>query len=222
MFSQQLKRLAGPAFIIGGLLWITIHIMMVIIVLMTGKLAGELPASQQPFITHIYFLLLPLSSIFLGVGLLGLFALLEGRSKKVGIAGVVLASIGMVMGVIYLLFLFLGPAAFNGFLGVLSSVANGLNGILMLASTALLGWAVLRAHILPRWTAWILIIVGIMTAPILLVTPLPIGPIWATDTIAFFIGGIGYITVGVTLMAARNQAVKSTVDEPVNVVAEVK
>lgn len=32
MFSQQLKRLAGPALITGGLLWITIHITMIIII----------------------------------------------------------------------------------------------------------------------------------------------------------------------------------------------
>ncbi len=160
MFSQQLKRLAGPALILGGIMWITIHIIMIIIVVMTGKLAGEVPASQQPLITPIYFLFLPLSSIFLGVGLLGLFALLEGRSRKLGIAGIVLASIGMVMGIIYL--------------------------------------------------------------PILLVTPLPVGPIWATDTITFFIGGIGYTVVGVTLIVTRKQMAESTVDTTVNVVAQAK
>ena len=222
MFSQQLKRLAGPALILGGLIWIAIHVMMIIIVVMTGKLAGEVPASQQPLITPIYFLLLPLSSIFLGVGLLGLFALLEGRSKKLGIAGIVLASIGMIMGIIYLLFLILGSAALSGFLGVIAPVANGLNGILILGSTILLGWAALRARVLPRWAAWILIIVGIITAPILLVTPLPVGPIWATDTIAFFIGGIGYTVVGVTLLVAQKHAVESPVDTSVNVVAQAK
>ncbi len=185
------------------MIWIVIHVIMVIIVMMTGKLAGDIRASQQPFITHIYFFLLPLSSLFLGVGLLGLFALLEGRSRKLGIASIVLASIGMLMGIVDLLFLVLGPAAMNGFLEVLSSLANGLNGILMLGSTVLLGWATLRARVLPRWAAWILIIVGVITAPILLVTPLPIGPIWATDTIAFFIGGIGYMAVGVTLIVMR-------------------
>lgn len=222
MLSQQLKRVAGPAVITGGLLWITIHIMMIIIIMMTGKLAGEVPASQQPFITHIYFLLLPLSSLFLGVGLLGVFALQEGRSRKLGIAGIVLVSIGMAMGVVDLLFLILGPAAANEILGVIASVANGLNGLLMLASTVLLGWAALRAHILPSWAAWILIIVGIMTAPIFLVTPLPVGPIWATDTIAFFLGGIGYTVVGVTLIVTRKHAVESTVDASVKVVAQAK
>lgn len=222
MFSQQLKRVAGPALITGGLLWITIHIMMVIIIMMTGKLAGEVPASQQPFITPIYFLLLPLSSLFLGIGLLGLFFLLEGRSKKLGIAGIVLASIGMLMGIVDLLFLILGPTATNGFLEVIAPVANGLNGILMLGSTVLMGWAALRARVLPRWAAWILIVVGIIIAPILLVTPLPISPIWATDTIAFFIGGLGYTVVGVTLIAIQKHTVESAVDTPMGVVTQVK
>lgn len=222
MFSQQLKRVAGPALITGGLLWIMIHIMMVIIIMMTGKLAGEVPASQQPFITPVYFLLLPLSSLFLGIGLLGLFFLLEGRSKKLGIAGIVLASIGMLMGIVDLLFLILGPTATNGFLEVIAPVANGLNGILMLGSTVLMGWAALRARVLPRWAAWILIVVGIITAPILLVTPLPISPIWATDTIAFFIGGLGYTVVGVTLIAIQKHTVESAVDTPMGVVTQVK
>jgi hypothetical protein len=34
--------------------------------------------------------------------------------------------------------------------------------------------------------AWTLIAIGIVTGPILFATPLPIGPDWATDTIAFF------------------------------------
>ena len=222
MLTQLLKRLAGPALIVGGLLWVTIHAFMIAIVMMTGKLAGEVPASHQPLITPIYFLLLPLSSLFLGVGLLGVFALLEGRSMKLGITGIVLASIGMVMGIIDLLFLTLIPSDVNEVLGGIASVANGLNGLLMLASTVLLGWAALRTHILPSWAAWILISIGILTAPILLVTPLSIGLIWATDTIAFFLGGIGYIVVGVTLIVTRKHAVESMVDSSVNVVAQAK
>ena len=58
--------------------------------------------------------------------------------------------------------------------------------------------------------------------PILLVTPLPVGPIWATDTIAFFLGGIGYTVVGVTLIVTRKHAVESTVDASVKVVAQAK
>ena len=221
MLTQLLKRLAGPALIVGGLLWVTIHAFMIAIVMMTGKLAGEVPASHQPLITPIYFLLLPLSSLFLGVGLLGVLPL-EGRSMKLGITGIVLASIGMVMGIIDLLFLTLIPSDVNEVLGGIASVANGLNGLLMLASTVLLGWAALRTHILPSWAAWILISIGILTAPILLVTPLSIGLIWATDTIAFFLGGIGYIVVGVTLIVTRKHAVESMVDSSVNVVAQAK
>ena len=141
---------------------------------------------------------------------------------KLGITGIVLASIGMVMGIIDLLFLTLIPSDVNEVLGGIASVANGLNGLLMLASTVLLGWAALRTHILPSWAAWILISIGILTAPILLVTPLSIGLIWATDTIAFFLGGIGYIVVGVTLIVTRKHAVESMVNSSVNVVAQAK
>lgn len=38
MFSQQLKRLAGPTLTLGGLLWISIYVFAVIGGLITGKL----------------------------------------------------------------------------------------------------------------------------------------------------------------------------------------
>jgi hypothetical protein len=45
MFSQRLSRLAGPALTLGGLLWITIHVIIVIGGLMTGKLVQAIPAN---------------------------------------------------------------------------------------------------------------------------------------------------------------------------------
>ena len=53
MFSQRLSRLAGPALTLGGLLWITIHVMVVIAGLMTGKLVIALAPAQQPLLAHL-------------------------------------------------------------------------------------------------------------------------------------------------------------------------
>jgi hypothetical protein len=84
--------------------------------------------------------------------------------------------------------------------------SNGLNGLSTLAGTLFLGWAALRAHMLPRPIAWILIVISIVTLPILLLTPLPVGPAWATDTLAFLLSGIGFAMVGVTLIVTWKQA----------------
>jgi len=225
MFSQQLKRMAGPALTLGGLLWITIHVIIIIVGLMTGKLAGNIPAAHQPLLAHIYFLILPLSYLLLGVGLLGVFARLEGRSRRIGITGMLFASIGLVMEVMYviaLIFLTISPASLNGLLGMLVSVANALNGLFTLLGTGLLGWAALRASVLPRWAAWILIIIAIVTAPILFATPLPIGPDWATDTLAFFFSGIGYTVVGTTLLAVRKHAGENVRGVSINTATQVK
>lgn len=60
MFSQQLKRLAGPALAVGGLLWIIVYIVIVIIGLETGKLAPPLDV-HSPALVLIGIFLLPLT-----------------------------------------------------------------------------------------------------------------------------------------------------------------
>lgn len=105
MFLQRLSRLAGPALTLGGLLWITIHVMVVIAGLLTGKLVIALPPAQQPLLAHIYYLILPVSYLILCVGLLGTFARLEGRAGWVGTMGFVIASIATLTSTINLIFI---------------------------------------------------------------------------------------------------------------------
>ena len=201
MFSQRFSRLAGPALTLGGLLWITIHVMIVIAGAMTRKLVIALATAQQPLLAHIYSLVLPISYLILCVGLLGAFIQLEGRAGRLGITGYVLASIATITSIINLMFLAI--SALNGSLGVLAPLVNALNGLSALSGSLILGCAALRAHMLPRPVAWMLIVIGIVTLPILLLTPLPIGPAWATDTVAFFLSGLGYTVVGMSMLTER-------------------
>jgi hypothetical protein len=201
MFSQRFSRLAGPALTLGGLLWIAIHVMIVIAGMMTGKLVIALAPARQPLLAHIYYLILPLSYLILCIGLLGGFALLEGRARRLGIIGFVFAIIATCMSIVNLIFIPVSAASLSGVLGVVAPLANGLSGLFALAATLLLGCAALRTHMLPAPFAWTLIVVGIITLPILLLTPLPIGPTWATDTISFFLSGIGYTVVGLKLLS---------------------
>jgi hypothetical protein len=222
MFSKRLSRLAGPALTLGGLLWITIHIIVVIGGLMTGKLVPALPTTQQPLLAHIYYFLLPLSYLVISVGLLGGFAWLDGRARRLGITGFVLASIATITSIIILIFLAMSATSLNSSIGVLVPLVNALNGLSTLSASVVLGCAVLRVHMLPRPYAWILIVIGIVTLPILLLTPLPIGPTWATDTIAFFLSGIGYTVVGLRILVERKRMDEHTKDVSFNVVAQAK
>ena len=156
------------------------------------------------------------------VGLLGGFAWLDGRARRLGITGFVLASIATVTSIINLIFLAMSATSLNGPLGVLSPLVNALNGLSALAASLVLGCAVLRVHMLPRSYAWILIVIGIVTLPILLLTPLPIGPAWATDTVAFFLSGIGYTVVGLRMLVERKRMDEHTKDVSFNTVVQAK
>lgn len=217
MFSQQLKLVAGPALALGGLLWIIVYIVIVIIGLETGKLEPPLDA-HSPVLVLIGILLLPLSLLPLYVGLLGVFAGLERRGRGFGITGVVFASIGIVLGVIDLIVL----SGIFGSSESLNSSVGGLGAFSMIIGTGFLGFAALRARVLSRWMAWTLLVIGIVTIPILFATPLPIGPNWATDFVAFLLSGIAYVVVGLSLIVTRKHTVENTVNTPVNVVPQAK
>ena len=215
MFSLQLKRLAGPALTLGGLLWIIVYIVIVIIGLETGKLAPPLDA-HSPVLVLIGIFLLPLSLFPLYVGLLGVFTGLEKRGRAFGITGVVFATLGIVLAAIDLVVL-------SGIFGSSQSLNANIGGIgafSIILGTGFLGFAALRARSLPRWMAWTLLIIGIVTIPILFATPLPIGPNWATDFVAFLLSGIAYVVVGMSLIAARKRTVESATDTTVKVVAQ--
>jgi hypothetical protein len=148
-------------------------------------------------------------------GLLGVFARLEGRARGLGITGVVFASIGLVLAVIDLIVL----SGIFGYSDFLNSNVGGFGAFSIIIGTGFLGFAALRARALHRWMAWTLLMIGIVTIPILLLTPLPIGPDWATDFVAFLLSGIAYVVVGMSLITARKRTVESTVDTPMKVVA---
>ena len=217
MFSRQLKRLAGPVLIVGGLLWIAAGTASIITGMLTGKVNPDIDASS-PMIARIGIWLLPLGILPLGVGLLGIFSWLAGRSKGLGIPGVVLTAVGMILGLGALIVLSGIFGTSNG----LIALFGGFGSFAIIIGSGFLGWAALRAHALPRWLAVLLLIMGFVTVPFIFVTPLPFGPPWATDFLGFLLIAIVYIVAGVTLVAARKQVGEGTGESFVRTVVQAK
>jgi hypothetical protein len=197
--SQRQQALTGLAILVGGLLWIAIDVLVVTFGFQTGKLATNL-ASDAGVLAASGIWLLPLSLFPLGLGLLGIFVRLHGHSRALGVTGAACATLGMLLGAVDLLDLagVFGPSAPQ------SSFLGGFGAFAVIIGTAFLGVAALRTRTLPRRLAWTLIVIGLVTIPILFATPLPLGPAWATATVAFLLSGLAFDAVGVTLLEMRS------------------
>ena len=203
MSSQRLSRLAGPALIVGGLLWVAASITSVIIGIWTGKV-DPFPDAHSSALVYIGIWFLPLGTLALDVGLAGLYAHLQGRARVLSIIGVVLTSIGLVLGVGALISILASSETLNGMFG-------GFGAFATIIGTGFLGWAALRASTFTRPVAVTLLIMGFVTVPFIFVTPLPIGPAWATDMLGFFLSGIVYMVVGAKILTVDRKATQQQV-----------
>jgi len=197
LVSAPATRLVGPAFTIGGLVWVADFVQIVI----NGAVIDSLPTAPDPLLPLVWRIglrLFVVSIVVLGVGLVSLLMQVQGRSKKLAISGLVFTAIALVLTTVNLTTLsgLAGTPMFNDTFMGLSIFATAI-------ATAFMSVAALRTHTLPRWAAITLLIVGISTIPVLFGTPLPIGPDWATDHLAFVASGTAYTIVGVRQWAAR-------------------
>lgn len=197
MVSPRANRLLGPAFTIGGLLWIGDFVQIII----NGAITGQLPDAPDallPLALRIGVRLFVVSTLVLGFGLISLFLKLRGRSTKLAFASLPFIAIALVLATINSVLLsgLAGAPMFNDTFMGLSIFATAI-------ATAFLSAAALRTQALPRWAGLALLFVGLTTIPVLFGTPLPIGPDWATDHLAFLTSGIAYAIVGARIWAGR-------------------
>jgi hypothetical protein len=215
MSLQGLKRMASAALLIGGLLWIIVFTIFVSIGAATGKFPDPPGPHSSPgvFIGSAIFLL---SILILDLGQIGMVARMQGqgRARALRIISLVFTLLSAVLIIInVVLFIFGSITGSAGYSGTLT----GLGAMTLSISAAFLGWAGLRTKVLARGAAWTLIGIGITTIPILFSTPLPIGPDWATDMLAFLTSGIAYAVVGaITLKMRQKQGemVDMTTNQP--------
>ncbi len=198
--SANLMRWGGRAMMLGGFLWILTYATEIVIGLALGEETyrqAEPNASLLEWLWPAFFM----GAVFcLGVGLLGVRTRLEGRSRKLGIAGTVPASVAIVASSINLVLL-AGvsgePKALDGlgFLGVL--------GILL--GSILMGFAALRAKVLPRWARIILMLTPFLFIPAIIAT-IPLASVLPDYVIAdlpFPVVGAALATVGYAMLTDR-------------------
>ena len=214
MFSQQFKRLAGPALIAGGLLWVAASVASMIVGMLTGKV-NPFPDAHSPALAYVGIWFLPLGTLLLGMGLLGMFARLGGHARGLGITSVVFAPIGMVLGIVALVGIIANSNSLN-------SLGGGFGSFAVIIGSGFMGWAALRARAMPRWAAVTLLITGFVTVPFIFVTPLPIGPGWATDMLGFLLSAIVYIVAGLTLPAVQKHTDESVRGASISAAAQAK
>jgi hypothetical protein len=183
-------RLLGPALLTGGLLWVG----QFWAIIANGAQTGSLPTSADadlPLYMRVALRLFILSVPLLLAGLAALAARVRARSPKLTIAAALFMSIAGVLSTLNVVTIsgLAGAPYFNDtFLG-LSVFATSI-------ATGLLGAAALRTGALRRSEALALVGIGVTTIPILFGTPLPFGPDWATDFLAFLTSGVAFAIVG--------------------------
>ena len=90
--------------------------------MLTGKV-NPIPDAHSPALAYVGIWFLPLGILFLGIGLLGMFARLGGRARGSGITSVVFASIGMVLGIVALIGIIVNSSSLNSLGGGFGSFA---------------------------------------------------------------------------------------------------
>lgn len=185
---------------LGGLLWILTYVVEIVIGVTLGAETysqADPSASLLEWLWPVFFMG---AIFFLGVGLLGVRARLEGRSKKLGIAGALLAAVSVVAASINLVLLagvFGEATALDGlgFLGVIGVIFGAI----------LLGIATLRARVLPRWARLVLTMTPLAFIPAIIVTiPLEsVLPEYVIADLPFPVVGTVLATVGYAILKNR-------------------
>jgi hypothetical protein len=197
MLARQLKSVAAAALVGGGIFWMLTYVVFILVGVTTGEVAPDLDASS-PLVVRVGIWFLPLSTLPLAVGLLGLFVGADGRSRALARIGAIFASVALVLALSDLVNL----SEIFGFSDSLNGALGGFSAFAVSIGAGFMGWSMLRASTPSRQIAWPLVVIGISTIPVLFATPLPVGPDWASDALAFLLSGMLFTFVGLRLTAA--------------------
>lgn len=197
---SRLGRMTGPLLALGGLLWILTFALIVVNGALTGSLPNQ-PDAVSPLALRVGIRLFALSVVVLGLGFWGLAPRLMARSRWLTVVGLFFTSVAMLMATINLITLsgLAGTPSYSDTLGGLSVMITSLAALLF-------GIGAVRTPGVGRPATAALLFVGLTTIPTLIFTPLPIGPDWATDFLAFLTSGAAFVALGALLRPGREAA----------------
>ncbi|CAA9454303.1 MAG: hypothetical protein AVDCRST_MAG14-1357 [uncultured Rubrobacteraceae bacterium] len=185
---------------LGGMLWVLTYMVEIVIGVTLGEAAYNRAEPSTSALVWLWPAFFMGALFFLGIGLLGVSARLEGRSRKLRILGALLASTAIIAAFVNLVLLtgiFGKVMALDGvgFLGVIGVVFGSI----------LLGIATLRAKVLPRWASVVLTLAAFLFIPAIIVTiPLEsVAPEYVIADLPFPVVGIALATVGYAMLANR-------------------
>ena len=209
--KSNLIRWGGPAMMLGGLLWVLTYVVEILIGVTLGEETYGQPDASASLLEWLWPASFMGAILFLGVGLLGVRARLQGRANVLGILGALLASVAIAAASINLVTL-TGvsgePRASDdlGFLGVLGT----------LGGSVLLGIAALRAKVLPRWARVVLTLAPLAFIPAIIATiPLEsVAPDYVIADLPFPVVGLVLATVGYAVLDSRGDAEEKMKNRP--------
>jgi len=196
---------------LGGLLWVFTYMVEIIIGVTAGEAAYNRADPSASLLEWLWPAFFMEAIFFLGIGLLGVWARLQGRAKILGLLGALLACVAIVAASINLVMLtgISGePTASDdlGFLGVIGT----------LGGSVLLGIATLRAKVLPRWARFTLTLLPLAFIPAIIATfPLEsILPEYVAADLPFPVVGAVLATVGYAMLAEGTNEAGRTARAP--------
>lgn len=197
--SSMLGRYAGPALIAGGCSWVVMYALELVIG-PVGPGGMDPAASTLQWLTAVLFGAAVLS---IGFGLLGLRAVLGGRSRKLGLAASVPVVVAMCCAAVNLVLLagVVGPPQVLGSLG-------GLGVVCTLLGATMMSVAAMRARVLAVWARAMLLVAGLVTFPVVLLTiPLEaVLPPHVIGDLPFPAVGLAFVAVGLAVTSSRRKA----------------
>ena len=196
---------------LGGLLWVLTYVVEIIIGVTAGEAAYNRADPSASLLEWLWPAFFMGAIFFLGIGLLGVWAQLQGHAKLLGFLGALLACVAIVAVSINLVILtgISGePTASDdlGFLGVIGT----------LGGSVLLGIATLRAKVLPRWARFALTLLPLAFIPAIIATiPLAsVAPEYVIADLPFPVVGAVLATVGYAVLSSREDAEETMKNRP--------
>ena len=190
----NLSRLGRPAAYLGGLLLCAHYGLQLAHGLRTGRILWESMSTDLGRADGVVF---ACAFAAVDVALLGIFARLGGRARRLGLAGVV-ATLGALSAAL------VGLASFVA--GHWLPWAFPVSCLMMFVGATLLGAASLRARSAPRWAGVTVILFASLTPALAAALPLlgaGLLPVYALFELHFVFAGLAWVALGASMPQVR-------------------